>query len=535
MEATKFFTVILGILAFSPGFGQNLDEVKDLIENERYHSAEQVLEKNDTGDPEANYLLVKSYLEQDKLNEATVFFKEHIQTGASGPLEKLAYARYLFENKKKDEANQLLYGLLEEKKLRKDAALLSRMAEVIIDAEEGDAHLALTWLELAEKRDKSNPTIDILRGLAYRKLSDASKAYQAYQAALKKDPNNVRAHYLLGKIFRAQKNAEVYMQHFMKTYELDSNFAPVLEDLYNHYYYLDLKLARKFLEKYIANTDYSIQNDYYLTDIYYLTADYARAIRSAESIREKQGIKAQPRLYKLEAYSYAKAGDSVNALQKLNDYFSMEDPSKLIAADFELRGDLLGDNPEKANEAATYYKVAFEMDSVAANKIKYASAIAKLARNTKNYSEQAYWLGKLFSIKEKANNLDLFNWGLAYFKGNDFVSTDSVFTLYTKRYPEDIYGYYWRAQANAAIDTTMEQALAIPHYLKVAEIGAADSVKNRKMLLTAYGYLGSYEANITKNFPASLSWFRNYLALDSGNVTIKKYVDQLEKWIEQKK
>lgn len=74
-------------------------------------------------------------------------------------------------------------------------------------------------------------------------------------------------------------------------------------------------------------------------------------------------------------------------------------------------------------------------------------------------------------MERKTNNIDLFNWGLAHYRAKEYLQTDSVFGLYTTRYPEDIYGYYWRAQASAAIDTSMTNALAIPYYNKVVEIG----------------------------------------------------------------
>ena len=51
---------------------QNLEDAKDLIDEERYSSAETILEKN-AGDPETNYLLVKVYLEQDKEEDAEKF------------------------------------------------------------------------------------------------------------------------------------------------------------------------------------------------------------------------------------------------------------------------------------------------------------------------------------------------------------------------------------------------------------------------------------------------------------------------------
>lgn len=519
---------------------QDAAEVEQLLDNERYESAEVILEKkiNEEGVmPDINYLLVKTYLEQDKIDEVKDFISKYKlnESPDADPLDRITYARYLLQKGDNAGATAIFNSILESKKNRKNPTLLMAMAEVNITEPKGNASLALEWLKMAADKDEDNPSVFILEGLAYRKLSDASKAYLAFQQALKKDKNNVKAHYLLGKIFTAQKNTEVYLEHFMKAYEIDSTYAPVLEALYDHYYYVDVRIARKYLEKFIANSDHNTQHDYRMTDMYYLTGDYNRAINEALKLIDNEKEKVQPRLYKLMAYSAMKSNDTLKALEYANQYFSKEQPAKLIAADFELRAILTEAQPGAEKGAIDYYSIATEMDTLIANKIKYATAIVKLAKKADMASKQAYWLGKLYQWKEKTNNIDLFNWGLAHYTAAEYPQSDSVFTLYTERYPEDIFGYYWRAQANAAIDTALTEGLAVPHYQKVTEIGEIDKEKNKKMLLKAYGYLGGYEANIRNDYVRSLMWFEKYLELDSENADAKRYAETLQKWIEEQR
>lgn len=533
---------ILTILFMSSSvlMAQEHAEVEQLLDNERYESVEAILEKRITKEgvmPDINYLLVKTYLEQDKVNEVKDFITKYklSDNPDADPLDRITYARYLLQKGDKAAANVIFNSILENKKNRKNPSLLMAMAEVNIAEDLGDPAQALEWLKMAGDKDGNNPSINILEGLAYRKLSDASKAFLAYQQALKKDKNNVKAHYLLGKIFTAQKNQEVYLEHFMKAYEIDSTYAPVLEALYDHYYNIDVRIARKYLEKFIANTDHNIQHDYRMTDMYYLTGDYDRAITGALKLIDSEKEKAQPRLYKLMAYSAMKNKDTLKALEYANQYFSKEQPAKLIAADFELKAILTEAQPGAEKGAIDYYSIAAEMDTLVANKIKYATAIIKLTKKADMTSKQAYWLGKLYQWKEKTNNIDLFNWGLAHYTAAEYLQSDSVFTLYTERYPEDIFGHYWRAQANAAIDTTLAQGLAVPHYIKVTEIGEKDKEKNKKMLLKAYGYLGGYEANIRKDYVQSLMWFEKFLELDGENADAKRYAETLRKWVEEQK
>src|SRR5687767_13395278 len=76
-------------------------EVKQLLDNERYASAEALLEKkiNSIGsEPGLNDLLLKTYLEQDKDDEARQFVVQH-QLDKAGedadPMNRIAYGRYL--------------------------------------------------------------------------------------------------------------------------------------------------------------------------------------------------------------------------------------------------------------------------------------------------------------------------------------------------------------------------------------------------------------------------------------------------------
>jgi hypothetical protein len=84
------------------------------------------------------------------------------------------------------------------------------------------------------------------------------------------------------------------------------------------------------------------------------------------------------------------------------------------------------------------------------------------------------------------------------------------------------------------MDTSMTDSLAVPFYYKVVEIGEKNKEVNKKMLLKAYGYLGGYEANITKNYLASLGWFERYFSIEE-NAEIAQYIEMLRKWIAEKK
>ena len=130
-----------------------------------------------------------------------------------------------------------------------------------------------------------------------------------------------------------------------------------------------------------------------------------------------------------------------------------------------------------------------------------------------------------------ATNTDLFNWGIASYLSGEYKNADSVFNCYAKKYPDQTYGYYWAARSGAAIDTTMEDGMAIPDYEKVIELILKESPdhQNKKWLIEAYGYIAAYKANIQKNYREAIDFLEKVVELDPGNVSAKNYIEILRK------
>ena len=114
MKTKKIITLfIAGILGIYVVNAQDVETAKDFIDNERFSSAESILETSTSSvseNPEANYLLVKTYLEQDKKEEVKNFVNNHLKFAANEdvePLNRVAYARYLFSSGDKNQADQI--------------------------------------------------------------------------------------------------------------------------------------------------------------------------------------------------------------------------------------------------------------------------------------------------------------------------------------------------------------------------------------------------------------------------------------------
>jgi tetratricopeptide (TPR) repeat protein len=164
-------------------------------------------------------------------------------------------------------------------------------------------------------------------------------------------------------------------------------------------------------------------------------------------------------------------------------------------------------------------------------KLGYEKKLAGLCKKDKDYAGQALWLGRYYAGNIKATNLDLFNWGLANYEAGEYPAADSVFGVYEGKYPDQDFGYYWRARTDAAIDTAMATGMAIPQYMKLIELDGKDSTKatNRKHLVEAYGYIAAYKANTQKDYAGAIDYFGRLLALDPGNADAARYVGILKK------
>ncbi len=525
----KLFFIPL-LLIICPLFGQDINQAEDLLYYKKYGSAENILNqvvKNNPENAEAWYLLSSLPEKNEPAPEIKTALQNAPDEIKDNPYYLIAIGKMLLDESNVLEAEKYFVQALEKTKYKKPHILLA-VAKAKISAENGDVHQAIDLLNRAIKKDKHNAELYIELGKAYRKLNNGTEAFKAFMQAIDIDKNYAEAYYLTGMIFRTQNNPDVYLEYFTKAIAADPKYAPAYYQLYYHYYFRNVNTAKDYLEKYIALSDHNIENDYDYTDILYLTKNYTQAIDLAKKLIETDKEKTPARIYKLIAYSYREKGDHANAFDYILHYFKVAPDSILIAKDFILVADLYTEK-QKTDSAIFFYKVATELERDSSSLIKYYKTLADLTKQQKDHSERAMWLGKYYKANNNSTNVDLFNWGLAWFQAGNYDKADSVFAMYSEKYPQQVFGYYWRGRSNAAMDSTMELGLAIPYYFKVVEIGETDTTGNSKrQLIEAYGYLAGYEANEKKNYTKAIEYFEKLIQLDPDNEQAKKYVQILK-------
>jgi len=539
-----FFITLISFFSILFISGQTIKDARNHMYYQRYESAKTVLKNiisKGAESPDVWYWLGEIYLDQNKSDSAKLVFQDGLNyantnnlTPKSYPLIYIGDAQLKIESGAIEEGEKEIQDILSLSKYKDVDALLAA-GRANIESKNGDIALAFQYLNKAEKRDKKNAEIYTALGDANRKIINGGEAILSYDKAIDADPSFAEAMYKKGLIYKSQNNTEVYMDRFTKAIQMDVHYTPALYELYNYYSIRNIKKASEIFKAYFNNSEPSLSNDYLTADYLYLSKDYSKAIEKANMIISSENNKTQPRLYKMIAYCQAASGDSSAAQNSMDQYFKYQKPADIVPKDYELMALLTDHNLSDKSIAVGWYRKALSAEQDSNTRLNYMLTLADLQKDLGNRVRESVWREKIYKTKDSPTNMDLYKWGLALYSSTEYQRADSVFDLYEIKYPDQVYGYLWRARCNALIDSTMELGLAIPHYKKMIEIALKDSAKNLSNLLMAYGYMGAYEANITRDFEASLEYFNKILQIDPSNNDAKKYAELLNQWIESGK
>ncbi|MEP6596469.1 MAG: tetratricopeptide repeat protein [Ginsengibacter sp.] len=524
MYKIKISTLVLSlVISGNLLFAQSIDEGKKFLYYEKYNSAKDVFSKlvnSNANNIDAVYWLGQTHLDLEDTASAKALYQKTLQANPNAPLLVVGMGEIeLLENKPNDARNRFETAISLSK--GKDANVLNAVGKANIDAKGGDSLYAIEKLKLAAERDKKNPEILVNLGDAYRKIPDGANAQIAYQNALAINQNYARASFMIGRLYETQgiSQEQYYMKYYNEAIAKDPNFAPVNFWLYNYYYRRDVNKSREYLNKYIALADPDPKNCYYQASILYASQLFKESIAKSDECIAAAGANPYPNLYGLKAYAFDKLGDSVNAKTFFETYFQKQKLEKFGPNDYATYAKVLLKFPGNDSAAAMYADKAVALDTLESNKVDYISAIAANYVTSKNYKEAANWYNKVLGIKKNIGKIDLYNAAYNYYMADSCKTADSIYGVYVQKYPDELYGYKWRAKSNECIDSTRAQGLANPYYEKVIVLGEADTAKEKVKadLLSAYNYMVAYHYNIKNDKPTALSYVDKILALDPTN------------------
>ncbi len=534
MTRIKIGVVSVFLLMSSLVFAQTVQDGKKFLNYQRYTSAVETLEKAVAAAPanaEAQYWLGQAYIESKQPEKAKEVYRKALEASGSSPLLLVGMGHVELLDGKKNEARQRFETAISLTKA-KDIAVLNAIGKANAD-KNGDPDYGIEKLTLATTiKGFKEPEVYINMGDAYRRKNDGGGAVKSYQNALTLDPKNAVAHYRIGKIYVTQgKDQETtFTRHFHDAINADVNFAPAYYDLYTYNYFRDVIKSKGYFNQYKALTDKGPALDYEEASLSFASGDYKDAVDKANVLLTQYGEKADPRLYRLKAYSEVKLGDSVNAIKDIEQFFLKASEDMIVPDNWLVAAEMAAKFPERQEMFDKYVRRAIESDTTTRGKVEIARKAVDIFKKAKNQPKAAEWALNVVNLGGATpGKVDIYNAGFENFKAGEYMRADSLFDVYKTKYPDEVYGHYWSFRALSVVDSTMEQGLAVPDATKFIEIAEQDKVKNKSTLITAYGYLAGYNANVKKDFAVAISFLDKIIEIDPANADAIKNREILQK------
>jgi len=529
--------LMAGLLGIAKLKAQSIPEGINHLYAERNKSAKETFDKLAATNPnnlEAVYWLGQTYIAMEDVKSARDLYSKTLQANGNAPLLLAGMGHVNLIDGKKDEARQMFETAINLSTGKKgaDVSVLNAIGHANVDAKEGDVAYAIDKLKIAAQKDPKNADVFLNLGDAYRKAHEGGQAVTNYDMAASANPAMARATYRKAMVYYTQKNWELVTDLLKKATTIDPKFAPAYYELY--YYYLgklDFNTAQDYANKYIANTDQDPQNDYLVASTCLVKKDYDCAINTAKGIISKVGEQTKPRTYKVLAYAYVGKGDTASAKEYIDQYFAKGKEEDLVPQDYVLRGQIYGgSDPNIVYES---YAKAASMDSVYDSKMKMIQEGIDLAKGKNNKIMEGK-LRMLQSVNRKTPNCgDAFFSGLAFYQGVDYKTADSLFKVYIGCAPDSLYGYYYDARANLALDTTLsvEPYLTsmVNGFTKTLDLAVSNKDKFKNQAVASSQFLAAIYNNTKKNRDSAIYFLQKGLEFDPANATLTDFLKELQK------
>ena len=549
MKNLKFTLILLaGLLAANFSNAQTIEDGKKFLYYEKFISAKNVFQQLLTANPnneEAAYWLGQTLIAPDEdkdIEGAKAVYQKGLAANANSALLKAGMGHVELLEGKTQQARSSFESAISLSG-GKNIMVLDAVgfANAEFDSKSGDAAYAVEKLKLATtQKGFKDARIMTDLGDAYRKLQDGGNAQLAYEAALAIDPKYARAKFRIGRIYQSQGRSQegIYLQYYNDAIAMDPSYSPVYFYLHQYYYENDVVKSASYLEKYLAAKGAADEpNACFLSaQMIYAVGKFEETVTAAEAC-VGNNPNPYPNLYGLLAYAnfkigdkLEKASDSVAAMTAygkskiaFDSYFAKQKRAKLGPRDYFTYATVLLKFPGNEALAGSFMQQAVDQDSTEVGKAAMLKEVAASYEKSKQYADAGEWYKKILNVKKAPTKTDIYNAANSYYRIGQFAQSADLYTVYTQKYPEDIFGYYMVGKSLWGIDTVMKYGLANNYFVKAIEVGEAypDKSKITAQLMGSYKYLFAYSANILKNKELALSYADKALLIDPNDAEMK--------------
>jgi len=501
----------LALVFAACSFAQSLEDGIKALYYEKTKTAVQALEKVVAGKPKDGpsiYWLGQAYLADyrqsnyanDGLTKAKTLYQQALQGGVNDPLIWVGSGQIaMFEGKDVAAAKQQFEQAITNSKGKKgaeNADILNAIGRATAygDSKHGDAQYGVDVLKRAAAIDLKNPDIDINLGVNYLKLGTehGGDAVQAFTDATTRDPKYAAGFYRVGRIYQGQDNKQSMDEWYAKAIGADQAYAPVYFAYFDYYKDKDVNAAKDYLSQYVNLADKDCQTAYYEADYLFRAGKYAESLAKADSMANGD-CKTFDRLNMLYAYDYDRSGDSIKARDYLKKFFSVTGAPQ--PDDYVLAGSVYSKFADMADTAEAYLSKAIELDTVKANKLKYAQKAIDIFTKSGNVYALAKWYGiqSKLSGEPKMSEAKYYKLGQAALNALStaqdsvvamkyYTLTDSVAKAYIAGYPDKPQGYSLLVNAAKKADRDTSKGIAIQPIATANEFYKKDTATTSKNL-----------------------------------------------------
>lgn len=536
-----FFVVFLSVASFA----QSIQEGVNHLYAQRYQSAKNTFQKLLSANPnntEANYWLGQTYLAEKKINEARDLYQKAITASNNAPLLLVGMGEVDLYEGKKAEALQMFETAINATKNKKgnDPNILNAVGRANVDAymntkdKAGDLDYAISKLNEASQLAPNNPDIFLNLGNAYRaKTGHGGQAILNYMKAKQLNPSFAVAPYRAALLYKTQVKAQYpdqwgnVLENLNNAIAADPTFAPAYFELY--YYYLlskrDFATAETYANKYVSNSDPSVENDYIKAQTLWLQGKFSETANILNNIIAQTNNNPKPRVYRLMAHTQMSLKDTTAACNSINQFFTKANEDEIVAADWIVHAQSCGrNNPEMIRSDVAK---AIEQDTVISGKIETLRMFADEAKKDQQRLLEAELRLMAYQLEgTEANPIRLItDIAVPYYFGGAYSKADSAALAYAAIAPDSIYGWQWSARARNAIDTNLEQGLPIPSYEKVLEVAGKDKERFKNQGVAAAQSLAVYYYNVKNDMNQAINYANKGLEFDPANT----YLNEIKK------
>jgi tetratricopeptide (TPR) repeat protein len=455
------------------------------------------------------------------------------------------------------------------------AFTLAKLAESYITADNKvDTAFALPLMREAIKIDSKSRDIYLIAGDLYNIKNDGSNAIKNYNLAQEYDPTSPTANMKIGSIYVKARNLNAAIPYFEQAIALNVNYAPAYRELGALY-----SLARRYdqskenFKKYLELTKGNIPAKIRYVQSLFFAGEYDEVIRNVEEIFAVDQSKSY--MNRIAGYScYEKKDADYNkALSYMENLFKTVSPDRIIKKDYLYMAKiLLRKNQNYPNLVRDYDRSMTQLERErpryaagnAAEKTRMKSNLDTLVNRTtrmekqitkadvevdrafgeyakaltydpedkallseiansyytyRRYDAAAKTWSKLIALGKNDIN-DYMQVGRAYYVGEKYKSADSIFNIVLKMDPNYFDAYVYIARTYSKMEADSKTGMARLKFEKVIEKASADSVKNNRELMEAFGYLAYYHMQ-NDNTTKAKEYYSRMITLDPNNKDYK--------------